>query len=185
MYLLQVFALCVFLGLFNFSEPIGSGWQLVRHVPTGDLWHEATDRLLGTDEYGTYVDDPEAASAFSIAFQDTVFNEFLFATGDMSVWLRAPKASVYGTYFNESRAVTCSSGHDGAYEARWTSNSLGGDPLIGVLDKALPPGENNIYSGQLLYAEGDYSMDTTLLDSEYSGVNVFIRFKPGERKLVG
>ena len=185
MYLLQVFALCVFLGLFNFSEPIGLGWQLVRHVPLGDYWHPAKDNLLGTEVYGTYVADLKATSAFSRRFQDTNFNEFLFATGDMSVWLRAPKASVYGTYTNEARVMTCSSGdQDYLGEARWTNrgSSSGEDPLIAVLGKDLPAVRSNLYYGQLLYAEGQSKSGNELLGQEkYGGANVFIRFKPGER----
>ena len=173
------------LALFNFSEPIGSGWQLVRHVPPGETWHRATDSLLGTDMYGTYVSDLKAESAFSVKFEDTIFNEFLFATGDMSVWLRAPRSSVYGTYTNDPRVVTASSGHDGAYKATWTnrgSNSTA-DPLIAALDGKFKSVENDLYSGQLLYAENSYKENTKLLEG-HSGANVFIRFKPGERALV-
>ena len=147
----------------------------MRHVPPGETWHPATDNLLGKDVYGAYVSDLKAASVFSVAFHDTSYNEFLFATGDMSVWLRAPSSSVYGTYTNDARPVTCSSGHRGAYEPKWTNRGSESpeDPLISVQDEDLK-------SGRLLYAENSNTESTKLLE-EHSGANVFIRFKPGER----
>ena len=37
---------------------------------------------------------------------------------------------------------------------------------------------------QLLYAEASYTANTALLE-EHIGLNVFIRFKPGEKGVVG
>ena len=162
--------------LFNFSESIGSGWQLVRHAPPGKIWHWATDNLLGTDVYGNYVPDMMASSAFSVAFQDKRFNEFLFMTGDQSVWLRAPSLSVYGSYTSKPRSITCSSGRTGSYQARWTNRGKPEHPFIGVMDDHFPA--NNVqYDGALLYAESGYTFDTELLGK---GANVFIRFNTGE-----
>ena len=159
----------------------------MRHVPPGNYWHPATDNLVGTHVYGTYEANLTSGSAFSVTFKDTSFNEFLFATGDMSVWLRAPRSSVYGTYTNDARAVTCSSGHDGAYDASWTNRGMEypQDPLIAVLDETLPLVKDEISYGSLLYAENSYSNGISLLGIEFSGVNVFIRFKPGEKKHIG
>ena len=197
---------------FAFAEPIGSGWQLVRHAPAGETWHPATDNLLGKDVYGTYVPNLDAPSAFSVAFQDMSFNEFLFMTGDQSVWLRAPSWSVYGTYTNEPRAVACSSGRAGSYQARWANQ---GHPFIGVMNTDRPTagnaqgglqpstatdtdslrnsedietddmadsGTDVQYDGALLYAESSYSFDTKLLGLK--GANVFIRFNAGEETFV-
>ena len=74
---------------------VGTGWTLVRRVapPTrthgvypSPTWHPATDRLAGTDVYGSKPCDEVAAQStkesFSIAFQSIPFDEFLFATGD-------------------------------------------------------------------------------------------------------
>ena len=73
---------------------VGTGWTLVRRVapPVGRdssaTWHPATDRLAGTDVYGSKPCDEVAAQrkqeSFSIAFQSIPFDEFLFATGDGS-----------------------------------------------------------------------------------------------------
>ena len=63
------------------SESInGGGWTLVRRVKKGTAWHPATDHLAGTDEYGTLGHETSGES-FSIRFNDTLFNQFLFATG--------------------------------------------------------------------------------------------------------
>ena len=58
----------------------GGGWTLVRRVKEGTTWHPATDSLAGTDEYGTLGHDDTDAT-FSIRFNETLFNQFLFATG--------------------------------------------------------------------------------------------------------
>ena len=56
------------------------GWTLVRRVKKGTTWHPATDSLAGTDEYGTPGHETTDDS-FSVLFNDTLFNQFLFATG--------------------------------------------------------------------------------------------------------
>jgi hypothetical protein len=30
----------------------GGGWELKRFVPASNIWHPATDQLVGSDEYG-------------------------------------------------------------------------------------------------------------------------------------
>ncbi len=64
----------------------GDGWKLVRRVQAGSSWHPATDQLRGTAAYGTFVNDPQAAATFSVAFATDDFNEFLFSTGDCKVF---------------------------------------------------------------------------------------------------
>ena len=63
----------------------GDGWKLVRRVQAGPTWHPATDQLRGTAAYGTFVNDPQAAATFSVAFATDDFDEFLFSTGDCKV----------------------------------------------------------------------------------------------------
>ena len=66
----------------DWSESIdGGGWTLVRRVKKGTTWHPATDFLTGTDEYGT-LGHETSDETFSIRFNETKFNQFLFATGD-------------------------------------------------------------------------------------------------------
>ena len=46
-------------------------WELVRSLPAGSpLWHKATDKLLGTDSYGT----PNSNSEWTIKFETKVFD---------------------------------------------------------------------------------------------------------------
>ncbi len=46
----------------------GGGWLLVRRVQQGSTWHEASDRLQGTDVYGSY-GTPVSETSFSIRWQ--------------------------------------------------------------------------------------------------------------------
>ena len=74
--------LYLFLSIFSeWSESIdGGGWTLVRRVKEGNSWHPATDSLAGTDEYGS-LGYETSEETFSILFNTTLFNQFLFATG--------------------------------------------------------------------------------------------------------
>ena len=67
--------------LLAWSDNIdGGGWTLVRRVKQGTNWHPARDHLRGEEEYGTPGDET-ADETFSIRFDSTEFNEFLFASG--------------------------------------------------------------------------------------------------------
>eukprot|EP01083_Nonionella_stella_P107621 311908_1 len=67
----------------------GGNWTLVRHAY--NQWHPATDNLEGTDEYGTYVNDPQSMSSWSIPFSQYLWpdglTQFMFSNGDCSKWL--------------------------------------------------------------------------------------------------
>jgi hypothetical protein len=60
----------------------GGGWQLVRRVRQGFVWHAANDNLTGTAEYGKH-DSATSNSSFSIKFGHllTSTTQMLFATG--------------------------------------------------------------------------------------------------------
>jgi hypothetical protein len=59
----------------------GGGWQLVRRVRQGFVWHAANDSLNGTAEYGKH-DSATSNSSFSIKFGPlSPTAEILFATG--------------------------------------------------------------------------------------------------------
>ena len=61
----------------------GGNWYHVRHVPKGPRWHKAQDGLAGTEEYG----DPNIMEEeWSVKFNDILFNQFLFVTGDQKKW---------------------------------------------------------------------------------------------------
>ena len=70
--------------ILGFSSGPGKEWVKVRHVPSGDTWHPATDQLLGTDSYGTPYDD---TNAWTIPFSDLEYDQFLFITGDAKKWM--------------------------------------------------------------------------------------------------
>ena len=57
----------------------GGGWTLVRRAK-GSSWSQAVDSLAGTEEYGQLGHETSDHS-FSIRFNDTKFNQFLFSTG--------------------------------------------------------------------------------------------------------
>ena len=51
----------------------GSSWLLVRHVPQGLRWHNATDQLRGVDVYG----DPGLGlgTEFSVSYHTEEYNQ--------------------------------------------------------------------------------------------------------------
>ena len=89
-------------------EFAGRTWYLVRRDPgelqTGgktcsgydescwdlqgdNCWHQATDNLAGTDEYGTSDADPLGTNAYTIPFNLRSWNNMLLASGDMSMYV--------------------------------------------------------------------------------------------------
>ena len=59
-------------GIYLFGGVIGNDvWKLVRRQGPADIWHAATDKLMGTDEYGTY--SPSDSSGDSFRFGDGHF----------------------------------------------------------------------------------------------------------------
>ena len=59
-------------------------WTHVRHVPSGNKWHDAEDFLAGTEVYGDVNDDTKS---WSKKFDHMFFSNFLFTTGDRSMWI--------------------------------------------------------------------------------------------------
>ena len=115
------------------------GWRLVRWVPPGNQWHPSTDKLSGTDEYGSPEDK---TSAFSVLFHQTDFDQFLFAEDDCEKWLIATKESVVGSnfdawYANQKRDILISSAIGEPYQALWyRRNNHVSDPWISLRDHA-------------------------------------------------
>ena len=77
----------------NFENHCGydideGGWKLVRHAPNQSTWHTSTDKLAGTDTYGTSSEGPESNSAWSVDFESTLpnFDELLLASGNCQHW---------------------------------------------------------------------------------------------------
>ena len=166
-------------------DAVGAGWRLVRRVAAGNTWHPATDRLSGTDVYGTMPSDsPQTANAtFSISFSGESFTHFLFATGDEQVWLMCTKEAVgarpgfSAEYYRSSdsiglRPILMSSDSPTPYSARWYNrNGVNEDPWISVTDhhgSAIP-------GGKLVYGADSFGGDhaTTILP-HHNGANVWI-----------
>ena len=79
----------------------GGGWQLVRHVSASEgAFHPATDRLTGSDVYGTFDGNGQSSETWSISYENAKYNQFLFAFGDCSEWLISSVDSGIGEYFD-------------------------------------------------------------------------------------
>eukprot|EP00798_Chlamydomonas_sp_ICE-L_P030309 gene30309-35298_t len=153
----------------------GGGWTLVRHIPDTHAWHPATDRLAGTDSYGT---PGSADSDWTIPFSSTPFTQFLFSRGDCAKWLVADKEAVGGVwgpsgsawYESALRNVAKSSNNDQPHQVVWNSRAADpdGDPWITLTDY---DGENYL---TILYVE-----DSNMYEwNDPSGANVYIRNLP-------
>lgn len=152
----------------------GGGWTLVRHCPAGKTWHTATDQLKGTQVYGKQGSSLDK-KAWSIRFDATPFEEFLFATGDCKLWLVAKKSEVTGSYYlNKPRQVIKSSlksKKGKQYSAKW-SRRLGKkqDPVISL--------ENNkraISTGTVVYSESSAGGERASVLRKHKGANVYVR----------
>ena len=156
------------------SDIDGGGWQLVRHVPAGTVWHKATDQLTGTDSYGTPC-GPTCRHEWSVRFLNIRFNQFLIITGDRKKWLIANKDQLIGSYYsNQPRLVNKSSKNSSSYYSKWyRRKGHVEDPWVSLGDY-----EQSVGTGEVLYGEGHYmgKHATDVLDS-HNGANVYIRLR--------
>ena len=174
--LLCTFGICRAIKFFvsDCSEDIaGGGWHLVRHAPPGDRWHGASDNLAGTDEYGDPAGGPTGAEEWSVKFDETPHNQFLFMTGDCLKWLIATKEAVLGESYSDAlRDIVMSSKSENPYKAKWYNrdNCCPEDPWISISNHK--PAKNE---GEILYVE-DHFEETAKNILPYSdGANVYIR----------
>ena len=156
----------------------GGGWNLVRRVSSTIYWHPPNDNCEGTEsKYGSpsYINattiDAQGNSTWSFEYSNRTFNQFLFATGDCSVWLVTTPDQVYGTYYSyQDRCILTSSQRSGSYYAKWYNRaSLGEDPWVSINDHV-----DNTDTGNMLYGENSYVGHGSLL--AYGGGNVWIRY---------
>lgn len=143
----------------------GGGWELVRRVGPGLVWHQAKDKLQGTDVYGNPVSDPTAETSFSLRFDNLAYNQLLLATGDMSRWMVVARDEVTRTGDQFKAAVVMSSVKATPYTAMW-SNPKGKDKMT---ISATPSSETPDVS-HILYEEN--AAQGTL---NKGGMNVWIR----------
>jgi hypothetical protein len=79
---------------------------------------------MGTDSYGTYDPDPTSDNSFSVTWAMSDVDEFLFASGDCSLWLITTPAAVGGSindqyYAGAPRSILKSSVQSAPYTAQW------------------------------------------------------------------
>eukprot|EP00300_Choanocystis_sp_HF-7_P018640 c20095_g1_i2.p1 GENE.c20095_g1_i2~~c20095_g1_i2.p1 ORF type:complete len:1320 (+),score=300.95 c20095_g1_i2:163-3960(+) len=160
--------------IFDFGGEIGDGWALVRHVPAGANFFGGNDNLAGTDSYGTFVADLKAPEGFSVKFFDRMYDELLFATGDMEKWLivSVNEISRHGAPFDAK--VTKSSLNQSPHRVKWFNRAgNAGDPLISLTDCP-----NAVKTGDVLYGENGISGQYSTILTAHKGANVFIRMRP-------
>ena len=165
-----------------FSKHIVVGWELVRRVKPGNSWHPATDNLRGCDVYGMYINNGSVNSTFSIPYDITQVQDFLFITGDRQKWLIASAYAVMNNgnwYEDEPRNITKSSNCSTPYQAKWyrreiVEGQFREDPWISLTDH-----NESIYEGNILYGEDryHYGSHASNILPQHNGANVYIRIK--------
>lgn len=171
--MLIVFLLHAYQQSCPYNNP-ANGWTRVRHVPAGNTWHQATDRLAGTEVYGSSNDD---TIAWSVDFESASakYDQFLFATGDCVHWLIVNKNDVIGgtPYANQPRDIQSSSSSSTPYQARWYNrDGYLEDPWISVDDHA-----DAISEGTIVYGENSFGLYThaSAILPLHGGADVYIR----------
>jgi hypothetical protein len=155
------------------SDIDGGGWQLIRHVPAGNVWHPATDSLAGTDVYGDSSSGHNSNEAWSVNFESPPFDQFLFATGDEEKWLIATRDAVTGAFYkNKKREVVKSSINSEPHTVAWYRRRVNlEDPWVSLTDH-----HPAINSGNILYGANSFGQNhATKVLPMHQGANVFVR----------
>lgn len=117
---------------------------------------------MGTDVYGT----PYSSSkAWSIKFDNTKYDQFMFTSGDYTKWLVSNKDAVLGWYANNYRSILKSSTNSNPYVARWyrrTPNPE--DPWISLGN----------YASDVIYGNNGSGGNLSIVNA-LGGAKVFIR----------
>jgi len=110
------------------------GWSLVRHVPKGDQWHDATDNLLGSQTYGRPCGS-KCKTSWSTSWDELDVEEFLLSHGDCSTWLVVNAAQIYANFNNARRTIVNSSNGFGSQSIRMNNRlDVPEDPMIALED---------------------------------------------------
>lgn len=146
----------------------GGNWELVRHQPALTQWGPATDQLSGSDVFGDSSDDSQP---WTVKFDDKDFSEFLFATGDLQVWMVMEKDEVLDWYANQQRSIEASSSNANEHSAAMyrRQGSLE-DPWISLEDHGPA-----ISSGKIIYGENNFGGNHAQILSAHQGADVYIR----------
>ena len=144
---------------------------MVRHLPPANKWFRAQDQLRGTEEYGDPSGGAQASQEWSVTFDTSPFDQFLFTTGDCAEWLVASKAAVIGEYYsNAPRDIVKSSRSDKPYQARWYHRrGAKEDPWVSLSDH-----HPAIAAGEIIYGENNFGGNHAIL-ARSTGINVYIR----------
>ena len=99
----------------------GGDWTVVRCVSSSEgTWHPATDKLAGTDVYGTYnstfTTNPET---FSTSWDPDDYSQILLGYSDLSFWLMADMSTVFTIGSDFPAPILKSSKSDTPYTALW------------------------------------------------------------------
>jgi len=138
-------------------------------VPQGASWHEATDRLRGTDVYGNpqYMSEP-----WSVYWNSDHFNEFLFASGDFKNWAIIRKSDLVGEdgekyYSNVDIDIQLSSVSCQPYKAKmYRRKGNHEDPWVSIRDHGT--------ARTMVYGSASAKKHIDLLQTT-GGMNVYIR----------
>ena len=127
---------------FDFIEGC---WTKVRHTAQGSTWGPFDDQLTGTDVVGNPYD---GSSSWSTKYDGLEFNQFLFASGDLSMWMVMKRDDVIGEWYtSDQREIQASSENPSVHTA--AMNRVEGsltDTWIGLEDHSTA-GAN----GKMLY----------------------------------
>eukprot|EP00931_Biecheleriopsis_adriatica_P088135 TRINITY_DN62510_c0_g1_i2.p1 TRINITY_DN62510_c0_g1~~TRINITY_DN62510_c0_g1_i2.p1 ORF type:complete len:1491 (+),score=257.69 TRINITY_DN62510_c0_g1_i2:181-4473(+) len=148
------------------ASAVGDGWMLVRR--TDNNMFPQTDKLVGTDVRGIPHTDPLGES-FSIRFDESDFDEFLFASGDCQKWMVMRKDEVLQWYSNQERLILKSHLSATPYNATmYRRQNNREDPWLTF--------ENHDHC-KALYAANNFdpNCDSGDLGTVHKGLNVFIR----------
>ena len=85
-------------------------FRLVRHLPVeSPTWFKATDQLRGDEVYG---DPTDQTSEWSIQFSKMYFNQFAFATADLSQFIIASNDEILNQGFYDGTKLNFLSSSD-------------------------------------------------------------------------
>lgn len=149
-------------------------WSLLRRAAPKNssngvnVWHDASDNMMGSDVYGRY---GSSTCSFSARFDDKDFDEFLFAAGDGSAWMVVDSQNLrdldVDPSFGVKGPIEASLNSLTSYETQWWNR---GDKY--PQDPILYYGDN---SNTMLYAEA--GMEADELFAKVYGYNVYGRWR--------
>jgi hypothetical protein len=164
-------------GGFATMNFLGQDWYLVRrdHSIEGG-WHPANDNLAGTETYGGFTFDVNAQQTFSVPFGDAA-DEFLLASGDMSMWVTIKRSEVAAqcaaSCANCKMELTASSNGDISSPLQYCRTGSGEDPWISAGDHP-----DLIVYGENSWASHHIGQDGSEDALQRGGSNVWINCLP-------